>query len=463
MQRRHSHNMSPADGRCMYAAPTDEVWYGAAQMSPPRCVSPQRSQAAVAEMAMAVVAAQKKVSPSSSRLGMYPPEVSSRRLEDGWAGVESEAAARRRAELSGELLGSPPSPHVSCGSHSPRAASGASLSPREISPRISCSSQSHLQSPRISCSSLSPRTHNSNASSFVYDASPDAGYSPYSPVPPWTAARANDRSSVPASSYSPYPPAPASSLTPRSAVVISYPHGPGCSPAMNAATEAWSAVASSGAQAAGAAAAAAGAALQGLGGTGDAGLAASEDEVRAALAEESLDLALTLITDPHPNPGPSPNPNPYPPQVRGALAEESRLLAEATAVLLQSMRHGGRNPATVGVLSRSIAQQATLTLSLTPSPAHTHLTHPLTLIFTLTLAPNPDPNPNPTSNPNANPNPNPNPHPTGLAASRARAGRWPQPRQGPTRGAARRGAAAAAGPTYAYQSLAGGRQSRGTA
>jgi len=105
-------------------------------------------------------------------------------------------------------------------------------------------------------------------------------------------------------------------------VVISYPHGPGCSPAMNAATEAWSAVASSGAQAAGAAAAAAGAALQGLGGTGDAGLAASEDEVR------------------------------------GALAEESRLLAEATAVLLQSMRHGGRNPATVGVLSRSIAQQA---------------------------------------------------------------------------------------------------------
>ena len=243
---------------------------------------------------MAVVAAQKKVSPSSSRLGMYPPEVSSRRLEDGWAGVESEAVARRRAELSGELLGSPPSPHVSCGSHSPRAASGASLSPREISPRISCSSQSHLQSPRISCSSLSPRTHNSNASSFVYDASPDAGYSPYSPVPPWTAARANDRSSVPASSYSPYPPAPASSLTPRSAVVISYPHGPGCSPAMNAATEAWSAVASSGAQAAGAAAAAAGAALQGLGGTGDAGLAASEDEVRAALAEESLDLALTL-------------------------------------------------------------------------------------------------------------------------------------------------------------------------
>ena len=33
-------------------------------------------------------------------------------------------------------------------------------------------------------------------------------------------------------------------------------------------------------------------------------------------------------------------------------------MAEATAVLLQSMKHGGRNPATVDVLSRSIAQQA---------------------------------------------------------------------------------------------------------
>ena len=29
MQRRHSHNMSPADGRCMYATPKGEVWYGA--------------------------------------------------------------------------------------------------------------------------------------------------------------------------------------------------------------------------------------------------------------------------------------------------------------------------------------------------------------------------------------------------------------------------------------------------
>ena len=68
-------------------------------------------------------------------------------------------------------------------------------------------------------------------------------------------------------------------------MLISYPHGIACSPAMNAATEAWSAVASPGVRAA-----AAGAAMQGLGGAADAG----KDEVRADLAEESLVLALTL-------------------------------------------------------------------------------------------------------------------------------------------------------------------------
>ena len=333
MQRRHSHNMSPADGRCMYATPKGEVWYGAARSAPPRCISPPHPQTVVTEMAIAVVAGQKVVAPG-------------RRREDGWVGVESEAAARRRAELGAEL-GAEPSASLpsraqqvlsrqeelggSCGSLSRRAASAPSLSPREISlspreemapritrasraprsqsppqsPRILCSSLSPREiSPLISCSSLSPRHHSggSAGSSFVYEASPDAGYSPYSPVPPWTGAWPTERSPVHSSSYSPYAPYPAAAhgRTPRSQVTITYP-----SPAMHAATEAWSAVASPGARAA-----AAGAAMQGLGGACDAG----QDEVRATLAEKSLAQALiqSLALTPTPAPQPSPNPNPSP-------------------------------------------------------------------------------------------------------------------------------------------------------
>ena len=89
--------------------------------------------------------------------------------------------------------------------------------------------------------------------------------------------------------------------------------------------------------------------------------------------------------------------------MQGALAEESRLLAEATAVLLQSMRHGGRNPATVGVLSRSIAQQ----VSRTPTPTHTP--HPLSP----SSSPEPEPEPEPEHEPQREPQP---PAPTPILA-----------------------------------------------
>ena len=99
------------------------------------------------------------------------------------------------------------------------------------------------------------------------------------------------------SSYSPYAPYPtaAHGRTPRSHVTITYP-----SPAMHAATEAWSAEAWS------ARAAAAGAAMQGLGGACDAG----QDEVRAARAVESLAQALTLGLALALTPTPAPQPQP---------------------------------------------------------------------------------------------------------------------------------------------------------
>lgn len=178
--------------------------------------------------------------------------------------------------------------------------------------------------------SPSRSTRASDTSNFVYDASPDASAT-CSPVLLWTGERCD------------HSPVMASPLTLQTAVVLSYPHGPAESPMMSVAistrsptssaasiaqargvtsaasavNEAWAAVTSPGARAA-----ATCAALEGLAGLSDTGMVASEGEVQAA------------------------------------LAEESRLLAEATAVLLQSMRHGGRNSSMVEVLSRSIAQQA---------------------------------------------------------------------------------------------------------